>query len=277
MHSCNNCDGLNMQQDRVVRQQHPIWCIAMLLLLLVCLSPQARSYELFGVWGVKDTAPVTLEVADPYIEMHTGPGRGYPVFNVIERGESVEILTHKTNWYKVRSMDGKTGWTKAAQLAHTLKPTGEPVDLPEVNHGDYLKSSWRVGFTGGQFEGADSFSILAGYRPLSRLGVELEWGKIFGNSVTSDIYGINILFEPMPEWIATPFITAGAGRISFDSRQKVVVEDIDTTDYISAGAGVNYYIGRNFVLRGEYRRYSLSNDDDTVGLNSWRLGFSTFF
>ena len=28
-------------------------------------------------------------IADPFIELHTGPGRGYPVFHVIERGREV--------------------------------------------------------------------------------------------------------------------------------------------------------------------------------------------
>ena len=31
--------------------------------------------------------PLWLEVIDPYVEMHSGPGRGYPVFYVIEQGE----------------------------------------------------------------------------------------------------------------------------------------------------------------------------------------------
>ena len=33
-----------------------------------------------------------LVVTRPYLEMHTGPGRGYPVFYVIGRGESVKVL-----------------------------------------------------------------------------------------------------------------------------------------------------------------------------------------
>ncbi len=30
-----------------------------------------------------------VSVADPYLEMHTGPGRGYPIFHVVDRGETV--------------------------------------------------------------------------------------------------------------------------------------------------------------------------------------------
>jgi len=248
-----------------------------LVLLLTLISANAYSYDLLGFAGTDNHDALVLEVAEPYIEMHTGPGRGYPVFNVVEQGQTIEILKHKASWYKIRSADSKTGWTKASELAHTLKPTGLPVDLPEIDHGDYLKSSWRVGFTGGQVEGANTFSVTAGYRPLSWLGAELEWGKIYDNSVTSDFYGANLLMEPNTSWLVTPFVTAGAGQFSFNNRQKVVVEDAGTSDYFSAGAGANYYIGRNFVMRGEYRWYSVSTNDDTVGLNSWRIGLNIFF
>ena len=252
---------------------HPIW----LGLLFIGISADVYSYDIFNqVWSLNEE-PAVLEVAEPYIDMHTGPGRGYPVFNVVEQGQTIEILKHKASWYKIRSADGKTGWTMAGQLAHTLLPTGAPVDLPEISHGDYLKSSWRVGFTGGQIEGANTFSITAGYRPLSWFGAELEWGNLFDNSATSDFYGVNLFMEPRTNWLVTPYVTTGVGQFSFSSRQKVVVDDTGTSDYYSAGAGANYYIGRNFVMRGEYRWYSVSTDNGRVGLNSWRIGLNIFF
>ncbi|MGD2137462.1 MAG: outer membrane beta-barrel protein, partial [Gammaproteobacteria bacterium] len=206
-----------------------------------------------------------------------GPGRGYPVFNVVEQGERIEILKKKTNWYKVRTADEKTGWTRAVQLAHTLKPTGAPADLPEVGHGDYLTSHWRMGFTTGQLEDANTISITAGYRPVSWAGIEVEGGKIFDESVTSDYYGVNLLVEPLPDSIITPYVTVGAGRFSFNNRQKVVVEDTGSADYGSVGAGVGYYVVRNFVIRGEYRGYSVSTDGDRVWLNAWTIGLNAFF
>lgn len=247
------------------------------LLLLFSYSPQASSFDLFGSGNHGASGSVYLEVAEPYIEMHTGPGRGYPVFNVVEQGETIEILKRKADWYKVRSTDNKTGWSRATEIAHTLKPSGEPVDLPEINRGDYLKSRWRVGFSGGQFEGANTFSVTGGYRILGWVGVELEWGQIFDNSVTSDYYGGNILLEPDMNYPVTPYVTGGAGQFQFNSRQKVVVEDAGNSDYYSIGLGASYYIGRNFVMRGEYRWYSVSTDDGDAGLNSWRIGLNTFF
>ena len=248
------------------------------LILLFTLPSSAFCLDVFTASKPGEDGVVILKIEEPFIEMHTGPGRGYPVFNVVEHGETIEILARKTNWYKVRSADNKTGWTKAEQLAHTLKPTGVPVDLPEVGHGDYLKSSSRVGFTMGELDGASSYSVTAGYRMLTWAGVELEIGKVFDESVTSGYYGVNIHIEPIPDWTVTPFVSAGLGKFSFDTRQKVLVDAVGSTNYTEYGAGANYYIGRNFVVLGEYRRYSISSPNNSkVGLNAWRIGLSAFF
>jgi hypothetical protein len=248
--------------------------VTLLPLLLCCIPVQVAALDLFG-FGSSDAT--LLEVVEPYIEMHTGPGRGYPVFHVVEQGETIEILKRKPDWYKVKSGNNKTGWTRASQLAHTLQPTGVPVDLPEVSHGDYLKSSWWVGMNAGQMEGSNTFSLSAGYRPLAWAGVQIEGGKIFDDSVTSDYYGASLHVEPIPSWFVTPFFTAGAGKFSFDSRQKVLVEDAGSPSYTMFGAGAGYYIGRSFVLAAEYRWYSLSTDNGNRGLNTWTIGLNSFF
>jgi len=49
-------------------------------------------------------------VAQPYLELHTGPGPGYPVFNVVPREERVDVLYRRTDWFKVRTERGVEGW-----------------------------------------------------------------------------------------------------------------------------------------------------------------------
>jgi uncharacterized protein YraI len=55
----------------------------------------------------------TLQIADPYIELRTGPGRGYPVFFVAARDEWIEIELRHTDWFSVRTEGGKLGWVTA--------------------------------------------------------------------------------------------------------------------------------------------------------------------
>lgn len=218
-----------------------------------------------------------LVVQDPFVEMHTAPGRGYPVFHVIEQGEEVELLKRRTNWYKVRSPDGQLGWTRAAQLGHTLEPTGIPADLPSVGHGDYLKSSWRVGFTAGSFEGSSAFSVTSGYRFLKWAGLELEIGKIYDQSVTADFRALNLIIEPMPHWNLTPYVLLGTGEFSFDKRQKVLLRDLGDADSRSVGLGAGWYMGRNFLVRAEYRQHNVSADTNDVDLDEWKIGLNCFF
>jgi uncharacterized protein YgiM (DUF1202 family) len=55
---------------------------------------------------------LVLVVTDPYLEMHSGPGRGFPIVYVIGRDELVTVLYSRTDWYKVRSLHGNEGWVR---------------------------------------------------------------------------------------------------------------------------------------------------------------------
>ena len=98
-----------------------------------------------------------LKVDDPYIEMHTGPGRGYPIFYVVPRGEWVQILYRKTDWYQVKTDDGKEGWVSGGQLAMTLNPSGKRVDIRDPNEEDFIKRSWEYGIMMGDGDIAGGF------------------------------------------------------------------------------------------------------------------------
>lgn len=223
-----------------------------------------------------------LEVIDPYVDVHSGPGRGYPIFYVIEQGEVVDVLTRRPGWYEVRMPNGRVGWTNAAQISRTIQTTGEPADLPSVGYGDYLKSQWQVGFSSGQFSrgelsGSDVFNVAVGYRPLSWLGLEAELGRLFGDEIKGDFYNLNFVVEPLSDWRVSPLVLVGRGVMEVDSQPKLVPLDIKDSDFNNYGIGANYYIGRNFVLRGEYRWFSVSTDNSSESVAAWKIGFNTFF
>ena len=246
---------------------------------LVCLFMQTHTYAEEA--ASTPLSNITLEVIDPYVEVHSGPGRGYPIFYVIEQGESVEVLTRRPDWYEIKARGGRIGWVKAAQIARTLQPTGEPVDLPSVSYGDYLKNSWRVGFSVGPFssgelESADVFTANFGYRPLSWLAFDVEFGSMYGTEVRGDLYNLNAVLEPFSHWRASPVLLYGGGKVTIDSQPKLTPLEIDDASFQMVGAGVHYYLGRSFVIRAEYRQYTVSTDDDER-LGSWKLGFNTFF
>ena len=61
-------------------------------------------------------------VSEPYLELSTGPGRGYPVFHVVEREASVDVLFRRTDWFKVRDEQrrGRLG-TRAGHAPHQAR------------------------------------------------------------------------------------------------------------------------------------------------------------
>ncbi|MGI9220457.1 MAG: SH3 domain-containing protein, partial [Woeseiaceae bacterium] len=76
----------------------------------VCLLAFALLAAAPGSAEAADDDFRTVAVVEPFLEMHTGPGHGYPIFHTVDRGESIEILMQRTYWYQVRTDRGIVGW-----------------------------------------------------------------------------------------------------------------------------------------------------------------------
>src|SRR5271163_5120803 len=82
-------------------------------------------------------------VTQPYLEMHSGPGRGFPVVYVVGRDDIVTVLYSRTDWYKVRAPHGQEGWVRRSDLSRTLLASGEPAPIPP--YPDFASHRWEIG------------------------------------------------------------------------------------------------------------------------------------
>lgn len=220
----------------------------------------------------------TVSVADPFLEMHTGPGRGYPIYHVVDRGESVQIVMQRTEWYLVRAENGNEGWVALAQMELTLKPDGSEVEFGRATLEDLTNAKWEAGILAGDFGGANIISLYGGYSFNPHVSVEVWGSQILGNFSNGWMGSVNVVHETWPEWRFSPFFTLGAGVIH-TSPKSTIVQGEDRTDEIAhVGVGVRIYATRRFLLRVEYKSYVVfTSRDENEEVEEWKAGFAFFF
>lgn len=217
-------------------------------------------------------------IADPFIEMRTGPGSGYPITQIIERGAEAIILKRRTEWFKIRGPRGDEGWAHRDQMQRTLQPSGERVDFPDVDEAAWKDSRWSAGLMAGDFGGATVYTVTGGYRFSKHLTAELNASQILGNFSDGWSASVNVVHSFFPDWRASPFFSIGTGVVRIEPKSTLAQPEDRTDQMAVVGAGINAYVSRRFVLRAEYKGYVvLSSRNDNEDVDEWKAGFTVFF
>lgn len=258
-----------------------------LFLLLAALEPVlAQTVEPDTVeveTGVEaaDDSYLKVTIADPFIEIHTGPGGGYPITHVIDRGIEVQILRRRTDWFQIRTEDGKSGWASREQMQQTLTPSGEKLAINDLTEEDFASRRWVLGVSGGQFESAPVFTVFGAYLFTENLAAELAYGHSVGTNSSSTYLKTNLVMQPLPDWTYSPFLTLGFGKIKVDPGSSIILPADQDSSFSQVGIGIQRYISRSFMLRieaNEYVIYSSSNiRDKNEVVGEWKIGFAVFF
>lgn len=221
-------------------------------------------------------------VSDPYIEMHTGPGKGYPIFYVAGQGDEITILKRRTSWFKVRLLRGshqiREGWVNIEQIRHTLDLDGNAIEFPSYGIEDFTQRRWVAGLGGGDLDGANTVTGFLGFHLNPYISLQAEASQILGDYSDGWMVNGGIYMHPFPNWRISPFVTIGTGYIHMEPQTTIVqAEDLDD-EVANAGAGANIYISDRFILRLMYKRLTVyTSRDDNEELNQWNAGFSLFF
>ncbi len=243
-------------------------CLAIVVLSLLG-APPAQAADV----------PERLRVADPYLELHTGPGRGFPVFFVVARDEWIEIQLRSTDWYKVRTDGGKEGWVHRSQLANTFTEAGVQKTFRDVALDDYLARRLQMGAAWGQFKKEPMLKLWTSYRLSDTLHVEGTIGQVQGTFSGTDIWHVNLVAEPLADQRLSPFFSARRGQVQEPAQHRPWwVRCPPTPSCPTPRVGVRYYLTDRFIARADYTLYTAFVGDTRTGeYRAWTLGLAFFF
>ncbi len=219
-----------------------------------------------------------LQITDPYIELRTGAGRGYPVFHVAARNEWISIELRHTDWYKVRTASGQVGWVSRAQLQSTLTEAGVAKSFRDLAVDDYLLRRADFGVAWGLFDSEPMLKIWGSYKLSDTLSAELTFGQVQGTYAGSNFWHLNLMAEPWSDQRFSPFAGIGFGR--FDNFPNLSLVDAAPTNANLANAmlGARYYLSERFVLRADFTLYTVfQSDRHTSEYSAFSVGLGFFF
>jgi SH3-like domain-containing protein len=236
-----------------------------------------------GTWvaparAADDPSPESVQVADAYLEMHTGPGRGYPVFHVAQRGETVTLLLRHTDWFKLRTARGQEGWVERAQLGGTLTAAGAPKTFRDVLVDDYLLRRVELGAAWGRFKSEPMLKVWGAFRLGESLAVEATVGQVQGLFSGTDFWHVNLSAEPWSDRRLSPYFSVGLGKFKNIPNQSLV--GVSTTDAKlgNASVGLRWYLSDRFVVRGDWTIYTaFLSDQRSREYRALTAGLSFFF
>ncbi|HJV61077.1 MAG TPA: SH3 domain-containing protein [Albitalea sp.] len=219
-----------------------------------------------------------LQITDPYIELHTGPGRGYPVFYVAERHQWIELELRHTDWYRVRTEGGQVGWVHRRQLETTLTEAGGRKTFREVMLDDYLSRKVQLGVAWGRFKSEPMIKLWTSYKLSETLSAEASIGQVQGLFSGSTLWHVNLLSEPWSDLRLSPFFGIGVGRFRNIPNASLVGAIPTNANLANASIGARYHLTDRFILRADYTLYTaFVADTRSAEYRAFTAGVSFFF
>lgn len=219
-----------------------------------------------------------LFIAEAYLELHEGPGRGYAVTQVVPRGDAIDVLYRRTEWFRVRTTRGVEGWAHQREMQKTLLADGSQFTFDLGNREGFTSHDWEMGAFAGDYGGATLISAYISRSFNDQLQVEVTGSQFLGNASNGYTAEIGLAHVFRPEWRISPLLTLGGGMIWIKPKSTLVLPGDRSDQTAYAGAGLRFYVTRRFFMRAEYRHHVVfTSRNENEEINEWKLGLAFFF
>jgi opacity protein-like surface antigen len=245
----------------------------------VCLLALAACFARPAVAAEDDAAKfLQLFVTEPYLELHLGPGRGYPVVQVVPRGDAVDVLYRRTEWFRVRTERGVEGWASQLDLTKAQLADGSPFRFNLGDRAGFTAHDWEMGVLAGDYGGATLISAYLSRSFNEQLAIEFTASQFLGNASNGYTLDLGLSHVFMPQWRLSPFVTLGTGLVFVEPKGTLVVPADRTDQTAYAGAGLRFYVTRRFFVRAEYRSHMVfTSRNENEEIDEWKIGLAFFY
>ncbi|MFO1339683.1 MAG: SH3 domain-containing protein [Burkholderiaceae bacterium] len=219
-----------------------------------------------------------VRVVGPYLDMRSGPGRGYPIFQAAERDEWVVIELRHTDWFKVRNARGAEGWVSREQMKQTVTEDGTPFELADPSLADFLNRRFDIGAGYGASKKTSITRLWAGWRMSDTLSLDLNIAEVQSRTSTTGLWTASLLSEPWSDKRISPFFGVGVGRFHYEPNKSLVNREVIDGNMGAFTLGVRYHLSGRAAVRVDYSRYSvLVSDTDYRRYQAGTVGLSIHF
>ena len=221
--------------------------------------------------------PVPVKVAEGFVNLHSGAGKGYPVVQVALKGEAMLLLSRRTDWVKVEFKQ-QTLWLARADLSQLITAEQQVFEIVDRQEDAYQNRRLEAGLLFGDFNGSSLYQLSLGYQFSPYIQTELALGQANGAQADNLSAELSVYLSPLPHWVVSPYFGLGGGVLRTTARTVLVQTPDRNNSLASAEVGLRYYISRNFIARAAYRRSVIITDrNDNEEIDTWKLGLSVFF
>jgi hypothetical protein len=221
-------------------------------------------------------APLRLIVHDPYLDLHTGPGRGYPIVQSVARDSEIEIEHSSTDWYRVRT-DHTAGWVHRQQLQKTLAAAGIQEDGRAALMERHIDGRLMAGMNAGVFDSDPVIGFWGGYRITPAWAAEAAIAQAAGSYSSTRMYRLEALARPWPGLSYPPHLILGVGYFENRPRQTLVESGTEDALAFTVGLGASKQLEPRLALRADWRWHHARFNSDNDNFHEFTVGFALLF
>jgi uncharacterized protein YgiM (DUF1202 family) len=217
-------------------------------------------------------------VVEPFLEIHTGPAKSYPIFYIAEKGETLFLMKRRVDWYKIRLTNGREGWAHQWEIEKTLQTSGYQQGFSEKLYKRWIAQKMEAGWGAGTFGGDQALYVRMNYHFTDALAVEGNIEFLAGDLGDTQLYHGGVVMTPWKmRWLWFSG-TLGGGLVHVNPTSLLVNATTGTFPSAFAGIGFTTPIFRNLLVRGDFRNFTLfMSPKQTREFQEYSMGLSFSF